>query len=75
MHFMKTSDTVGRDHFFKIMGLSPAVTNSLCPWARHFTSIAPLHPSDIWGTVKGILQSSVDRIVAVEMAACPSDAT
>ena len=29
------------------MGPSPAVSNALCPWARHLTSIAPLHPGDM----------------------------
>ena len=30
-------------------GSSPAVSNVLCPWARHFTSIVSLYPGVKWG--------------------------
>ena len=53
---------------------SPAdVANALCPWAKHFTSIAPLHPGDIWGAVKWILQSKC--YILVLMHKCEADST
>ena len=33
----------------KVASSSPAVSNVLCPWARHFTSIVSLYPGVKWG--------------------------
>ena len=30
----------------KVVGSSPAVTNMLCSWVRHFTTITPLYPGE-----------------------------
>ena len=34
----------GPSHYLKVAGSSHAVSNVLCPWARHLTSIVSLYP-------------------------------